>query len=140
MSDFDRIRSMGASEYLERRKKSDWIVKMATILSLISWAFAIAVWAVLEAASPERNYEFITSFFSSRLDAQIQIRSYWDTTLLPIAFLLLVASFAICLAGFIFNKMRMRRKTDKYRKSIIIIGIITILGIAVFLVRFGWPF
>jgi len=140
MNDYDRIRDMGASDYLDRRKKVDWIVRMATVLSLVSWGFAIAVWAVLEAASPEQDRKFITSFMSSRLDAQIYIRRYWDTTLLPIAFLLLVVSFAVCLAAFFFNKLRMRRKTDKYRKSIIVIGVVTFVGIIVFLIRFGWPF
>jgi len=140
MSDYDRIRAIGSSDYLERRKKVDWVVRMAAVLSFISWGFAIAVWAVLEAASPEQDRKFITSFLSSRLDAQIQIRSYWDTTLLPIAFLLLVAAFVVCLVAFFFNKLRMRRKTDKYRKSIIVIGIVTFVGIIVFLIRFGWPF
>ena len=140
MSDFDRIRSMGVPDYLDRRKKVDWVVRMATVLSIISWVFAFAVWIVLEEASPEKNRKFITSFLSSRLDVQVQIRSYWDETLLPIAFLLLVASFVVCLVAFFFNKLRMRRKTDKYRKSIIIIGIVTFVGIVVFLFRFGWPF
>jgi len=140
MSDFDRIRSMGASDYLERRKKADWMVRMAAILSFISWGFALAVWVVLEMASPEREHRFITSILSKHHDATIYIRNYWDKTLLPVAFILLVVSLAICLVAFFFNKMRMRRKTDKYRKSIIVIGVITIAGIVLFLIRFGWPF
>jgi len=140
MSDSERNRSTGASDYLERRKKVDWVVRMATVLSIVSWAFAVAVWAVLEMASPERDFRFITSILSKHHDATIVVRSYWDSTLLPIAFILLIVSLVICVVAFFFNKMRMRRKTDKYRKSIIIIGVITIAGIVLFLIRFGWPF
>ena len=57
-----------------------------------------------------------------------------------VAFFLLIAALAICVIAFFFNKARMRRKTDKYRKSVIIIGAITIIGVVLFLVRFGFPF
>jgi len=142
-SDFDRIRSPGESDFLERRKKVDWIVRIASVLSFISWGVALAVWVVLDLASPERETFFASLARSNRTifgSNQTYIRTYWDQNLLPIAFLLLVASLAICLVAFFFNKARMRRKTDKYRKSIIVIGIITIAGIVAFLIRFGWPF
>jgi len=140
MSDFDRIRTAKEVSFQDRRKKADWIVKMATILNLVSWAVAVAVWFVLESASPEREMRFVTSLLQVHFDSDIIVRNRWDMTLLPIAFFLLIASLCICIASFMFNKMRMRRKTDKYRKSIIIIGIITILGIIGFLIRFGLPF
>ena len=140
MSDFDRIRTAKEVSFQDRRKKADWIVKMATILNLVSWAVAVAVWFVLESASPEREMRFVTSLMQVHFDSDIIVRNRWDMTLLPIAFFLLIASLCICIVSFMFNKMRMRRKTDKYRKSIIIIGIITILGIVFFLIRFGLPF
>ena len=139
MSGNERPRFGKEQSFQDRRKKADWIVKMATILSLIAWTVALAVWIVLDAASPEKNVEWFTSI-GRRRGVEIAIRDYWDSTLLPIAFGLLLLALAICLVAFFFNKMRMRRKTDKYRKSVIIIGSITILGIVVFLLRFGLPF
>jgi len=112
---------------------------MATVLSLIAWAASIAVWVVLDAASPEKEVAWFTSIGRVR-GVEIEIRDYWDTTLLPIAFGLLIAALAICVIAFFFNKMRMRRKTDKYRKSIMIIGAITVIGVVLFLFRFGLPF
>lgn len=140
MSDSERIQPAGGSDFQNRRKKADWIVKMATILSLVSWTVMIAVWAVLEAASPDKERQFISSAIRKHLDVQTYFRNYWDGTLLSVGFLLLVASLVVCLVAFFFNKLRMRRKTDKYRKSIIVIGIITIIGIVAFLIRFGLPF
>ena len=124
-----RQRSQGVSDFNERRKKADWVVKMATILSLAAWLVAFAVWIVLDSASPEKT-TFFTQFFGA------SVRSYWDTSLLPVAFALLVVSLCTCIIAFVFNMLRMRRKTDKYRKSIIIIGAITIAGIIFFVIRF----
>jgi len=120
----------GASDFQNRRKKADWVVRMATILSFISWLVAFAVLFPLDRASPEREHMFTRMF-------GIQVREHWDVSLLPISFGLLIAALCICIAAFIFNMQRMRRKTDKYRKSIIIIGSITIVGIVFFLVQFG---
>jgi len=138
MSGNEKPRSGREQSFQERRRKADWIVKMATILSLIAWAVAVAVWVVLDRASPEKEVEWFTSIARKR-GTDIVIRDYWDSTLLPLAFGLLIAALAICVLAFFFNKLRMRRKTDKYRKSIIIIGIITIFGLALFLFRFGLP-
>ena len=132
MSGNDMQRSQGSSDFNERRKKVDWVVRMATIMSLISWVVAFGVWVVLYSAQPEKEHMFSRYF-------HMEVRDYWDTSLLPLAFLLLAASLCICVGAFIFNMQRMRRKTDKYRKSIIIIGAITIIGIVLFLIQFGLP-
>ena len=132
-------RNRGLSDFQERRRKADWMVRMATILSLVAWVVALVVWVVLEMASPEKEVEWFTSIGRIR-GTEILIRDYWDVTLLPIAFWLLVASVVICVVAFIFNALRMRRKTDKYRKSIFVMAGLAVLGIVVFLLRFGFPF
>ena len=139
MSGYDRQRSGREQSFQERRKKVDWVVRMATALSVIAWAIAVAVWIVLDRASPERDVGWVTSIGRVR-GTEIHIRDYWDSALLPLAFILLLTALAVCIIAFFFNKARMRRKTDKYRKSVIIIGAITIIGIVVFLIRFGFPF
>ena len=126
-------RSKDTESFQERRKKADWVINMATALSVVSWFVAFGVWLLLDMAAPERE-DFFSRVFGGT------VRGYWDTSLLPIAFILLVISFLTCVGAFIFNMMRMRRKTDKYRKSIIIVGIITIVGIVMFLLRFGGLF
>jgi len=125
----------GASSYnfQERRKKADWIAKATTIMSLLAWVAALAVWVFLDMASPDKENMFTRAF-------GINVRGYWDVSLLPSAFILLIGSLVLCLIAFFFNKLRMRRKTDKYRKSVFIIGGITIIGIVAFLVRFGSMF
>ena len=114
----------------DRREKADWVVNMASVLSILSWVIAFGVWIILDIAAPERENFFTRTF-------GFPIRTWWDATLLPIAFALLVLSFLVCIAAFIFNATRMRRKSDKYRKSIIIIGVATFIGGIAFLIRFG---
>ena len=117
--------------FQERRKKADWLVNAATVLSLIAWAVAFIVWLVLDIAEPDRwlNYR--------GRDAG---RAHWDESLLAVAFALLLLALCMCVAAFIFNKLRMRRKTDKYRKSIFVTGGLTIIAITIFLINFGSSF
>lgn len=126
----EKKRIQDVSDFRERRKKTDWVTYMATILSLISWITAFCVLVVLDKAQPESEHMF-TRYFG------ISVRNYWETSLLPLAFALLLASLCTCVIAFIFNMLRKRRKTDKYKKSIIVIGIITIIGIILFINRFS---
>ena len=130
MSDDEKLREREGSEFVERRKKVDWVVRMATILSVLSWTVAIAVLFVLDKAQPEKEHMFTRMF-------GIAVRGYWETPLLSVALILLIGSLCICIFAFIFNMLRMKRKTDKYKKSILIIGSLTILGIVFFIFRFG---
>ena len=130
MDNNKRPDTQASSEFKERRKKSDWIIKMTTVLSALSWIVAFIVWIVLDRAVPEKENMF-TSMFN------VTVRDYWESSLLPIAFVLLIVSLCLSIFAFVFNMLRMRRKTDKYRKSVIIIGVITIVGIVFYIIRFG---
>jgi len=129
MENNENLKPRDSSSFSERRKKADWVVKMATILSVLSWLVATAVIFVLDRASPEKEHMFSRMF-------GVSVREFWETPLLNVALVLLIISLAICIFAFVFNMLRMRRKTDKYKKSIIIIGVITIIGIVFFIFRF----
>ena len=120
-----------SSQYQNRRKKADWLVKSAAALSIVAWFVAFAVWLLLDVASPDMWLNYRGNEVGN---------ANWDDNLLSMVFLLLLLSLAICIVAFVFNKLRMRRKTDKYRKSVFVIGGITIIGIVAFLLRFGSSF
>ena len=120
----------GRDSFQERRRQTDWVVNAASILSVLSWLVAFAVVLVLDIASPQR-----ANFFTNVFDGVVT--ATWNQTFLPLALILLILSFCSCIAAFIFNMMRMRRKTDKYRKSVIIMGVLTLIGIIAFIFRFG---
>ncbi|MCL2227641.1 MAG: hypothetical protein FWB97_08455 [Oscillospiraceae bacterium] len=142
MDDFEEIRKAWErrEELLSKKKKVDWVGRVATILSVIAWVFAFAVWAVLEAAAPERELRFITSLMQIHYDSPIYVRQQWNETLFPIAFGLLLAALAICILTFLLDALRLRKNTGKHRKSIFILGGGTIVGIIMFLLLVGYPY
>jgi len=121
-----------------RKKKADWVSKAATLLSLSAWTIMIAVWAVLEAAAPERERRFITSFFDVQFGTAPLIRERWDYTLVYIAYVLLLVSLGTCVIAFFINRTRLKRKNDRYKISIFIAGGITAIALVVFMIHF-WP-
>ncbi|MCL2663217.1 MAG: hypothetical protein FWE83_07800 [Oscillospiraceae bacterium] len=123
----------------DRRQRRDIVTRMATILSLCAWATMIAVWVVLELASPERGMLFTQTFFQWHFgtDATGAIRARWDRQLVYLAYVMMLVSFGTCVFAFLFNKMRMKRKSDKYKKSIFVIAGITLIAFVAFLIRFG---
>lgn len=104
------IKSTGFN-YQERRRQADWVLRAVSILSFVSWFMAIAVLILL----------FISD----------------DYSLIPVGFIMMILSVAACVAAFIFNVMRMRRNTDKYKISIIIIGVLTSIGLIVYSFSFA---
>jgi len=125
MSGFERERRPA-----DRRRQADWVVQAATILSVVAWIVAITVLFIIHVAAPER-VDFFTHVFGG------QVVTTWNAQLLWVAFILLIASLICCIAAFLFNMLRMRRKTDKYRKSVIFMGVVTLLGIVFFIIQFG---
>ena len=118
--------SRGERDFRERRRQADWVINAASAFSVISWLVAFFVITVIQMASPEKRN------FLSEVSIGADPRTNWDTTLLPFAYYLLILSVLASLAAFVFNSMRMRRKTDRYRKSIIIIGTINVIGFVAF--------
>jgi len=143
--DFDELDYDKITELLNKRdeaekkerKKRDWKSAMVTIMSLIAFGVMAAVWVVLEAAAPEREMRFITSFFNVQFGAESVIRARWDYALLYVAYVLQLISLGACLIASVINIMYVKPKEGKYKKGVFIISGITILAFVVFLIRFG---
>ena len=134
----DILNKRDEEEKKDRRQRIDWVGRMATILSLLAWLIMITVWVLIETASPDRSMRFTQTFFEVHFgtDASSAVRSRWDYTLVYIAYILQLVSMGTCVVAFLFNKMRMKRKGDKYKKSIFVIGCITIVAFIAFMIRF----
>jgi len=114
--------------FVERRKGPDIIVKTVWVVSAVSWLLIIIALAFAQKAAPE-----IETFFDRYLGKTV--RSYWDENSLRYAFIIFIINFIICVAGFILNMKRKRRKTDKVSKSIILLGLASLFGILWYLFR-----
>jgi len=115
----------------DRRQKRDWITRMPVIISLIAWAILAAVWVLLDQAAPPKSYGWL-SFF----DGYTTPTGRWDRVLVNISYIMLLISIGLCLIAFGFNKMRMRRSTDKYRISVFFVGVVSIVALSAFLIFF----
>lgn len=118
------------SQYVERRRKRDWVTRAVPIIAAIGWLAAIVMLVLLDRASPTH------ADFFSRLAGKLVVSS-WNTQMLQYVLLILVGVFVICLVGFILNLLRHKRKTDKFNMPIIVLGIASVIGIVAFLIAFG---
>ena len=120
----------------KRKKQSDWVINTASVLSFLAWLATIAVWFFVDKASPDQH-----GFAHGLTDHDYyNLRTTWNTTLLWSGLGFLIASLGLCVLAFMFNMTRMKRKTDKYRKSIIIIGIINVIALVAYILVYGQYF
>jgi len=130
------INKRDKDENKDRRQKKDWVIRLATILSISAWFIMLVVWVVIEMASPDREMTFINTFFDVHFGVAGQGSRSWNTSLVYIAYVLMLVSLGTCAIAFILNKMRMKRKGDKYKKSILVIGGISVIAFTAFMIRF----
>ena len=116
-------------KFVERRKKQDWVVRAVTVIAAFGWLCAIVALLLIERASPAQE-NFITRYLNA------PVVSFWNTTLLRWAFVATLASFLVSVIGFVFNVSRHRRKTDRFNKLLIAIGISSTVIFAVYLISF----
>jgi hypothetical protein len=116
--------------FVEKRKRRDWEAKAITVFNLTGWGFAILTAMLLSHAQPEKE-NFITRILN------ITLPHVWNRRLLWISFTMLVSAFVSCAIGLVFNVMRYRRKSDHFSKPLVVLGVISAITIAIFLMRFS---
>ena len=114
---------------MERRRRKDWVVRLVSVVSVLGWVFAFAALLLFNEAQPS-GPDFFTRFLGAT------VINYLDVNKLNMAFIALLISFFVCAAGMTANILRHRRKTDRYNKSIIILGSVSLVGIIAFLINF----
>jgi len=119
-----------------RRKGKDWVTQMSTIMTIVAWVIMLAVWVVIEAASPEVEWAFLAGFGRVHFGMEPVLRQRWDHALVYTAYVLLISSIGMSAIALVFNLMRKKRKTDKVKKSVIFTGGLTVILLVIFLMNF----
>jgi len=119
------------------KTKRDPVSTVTTVFSLVALGILIVVWVLLEAASPEREMRFITSFFDVQFGTAPAVRTRWNYALVYTAYVLQLISIGVCLIAFVVNYSKVKTKGGKLRISIFVIGGIAIIAFVFFLLRFG---
>jgi hypothetical protein len=120
--------ALNGETFIERRRGPDAVIKAVWWISGISWSLIITSIVFAGLAKPESETFFDRLF-------NIRVRGYWDDDLLRYAFFILLLNFITCIAGFILNLFRQKRKTDKINKSVILLAAASLSGILWFLLR-----
>jgi len=119
-----------AQKFVDRRKRPNWIVRIVSVIAVLGWAGVVAAFLLIDRASPAQE-NFITRFL------QVNVASYWNTSLLRWAFAATLVSVVACILGMILNVAFHRRKTDKYSKLLITITAVSIVVVVFFLLNFA---
>jgi len=115
-----------AEKKLNQRKGPDFIVKTIQNISFISWFIFFIVFIVFSLAKPkvqgfDREMGMITG-------------QVWDKTILDKALYLMIFQIFLSGIGLTINTTRMKRKSDKLNKSLVLFGVFSLIGIFFFIV------
>ena len=113
---------------VERRKGPDILVKSLRWFGFIGWFLMVMALIIFEKAKPKT-----TILFRKVLDVSPNIRTYWDRELVRYIFYLMIVGFTLSVIGLIFNALRHRRKSDNYRLYLILLGIVSLIGMLIYL-------
>lgn len=103
-----------------KRRGPDFVLKVINTISGVSWLLVFMVFVVIAMAKPK---------FQGFSRGMGTIHGTWDTTLLNIVAGLLVLLIALSAVGIIFNFLRMKRKTDRIRATLVLSGILALVGL-----------
>ena len=111
-----------------RRKGTDIWFKLIRWFAVIGWLLMLAAIFIASIAKPESKNYFNKVAWS--------LRTTWDMELFRYFFYLMIFGICISAAGLAINLKRHRRKDDEYLLSLIILGLASIVGIAIYLFFF----
>ncbi len=111
---------------LNRRRGPDFWVRILAWFGGISWVLMFAAMFIIDRAKPEA--EKILSRVSGA-----EVSTTWDQTLLGYLFYLVIFGVCVSTVGIMINSRRYRREEDKFRLTLIVLGMLSIIGIAMYL-------
>ena len=113
----------------ERRKGPDLWVKLLGWLAIVGWFLMFTVLFIIDRAKPEYENMFTKS-------ANIEVRTTWNQELINYLFYLMIFGFCMSIIGLVINSRRHHRAKDRFRYTLIILGIISFFGIIMHLFSF----
>lgn len=113
---------------IDRRRGPDILIRWIQWSAFIGWMLLIAtVFVVAEAKPPMET-------IIDRL-LKVHLRKTWDQDLLRYCFYLMILLCALCVAAFVVNLRRNKRKTDRIRVSFVLLGLTSIAGMIIYMIK-----
>ncbi len=111
---------------LDRRRGPDFWIRVLGWLGGISWFLMFAAMFIIDRAKPEAE-KIITRA------SGVEVGTTWDQTLLGYLFYLVIFGLCISTVGIMINSRRYRREEDRFRLTLIVLGMLSLFGIAIYL-------
>ena len=113
----------------DRRKGPDLWIRSLRYLALAGWILLIVAFVILDRAKPQ-----VETFFERVYN--IHLEQHWDMDLARYLLWLMVVGLLLSFAGLVINARRNRRRTDQWRVSLILLGVISLTGIVLYNLNF----
>lgn len=113
---------------IDRRKGPDFWVKAVGYSRFIVWLLVLLVLFFLSFAKPEME-----TFFDRML--HVNVRKTWNNELVKRAVYISILVYFLCASAFIENSTRKKRKEDRYSITLILMGIISFVGVVLYLLN-----
>ena len=110
----------------ERRKGPDLWVKVLGWFAVFGWFLMFIVLIIIDKAKPESENMYTRS-------ANVEVRTTWDQGLTNYIFYLMISGLCISIIGLVLNSRRHHRANDRFRLTLILLGIISFFGIIIHL-------
>ena len=117
---------------LDRRRGPDFWVRILAWFGGISWVLMFAAIFIIDRAKPEAE-KILTRASGA------EVRTTWDQTLLGYLFYLVIFGLCVSTVGIMINSKRYRREEDRFRLTLIVLGMLSIFGIAIYLFTVFMP-
>ncbi|MBU1864610.1 MAG: hypothetical protein KKH94_13195 [Candidatus Omnitrophica bacterium] len=119
----------GQERRIERRKGPDVLMKSLSWIGGVGWLLMLGAMIILHVAKPKTK-----GFFDRYYHITKGFRPNWDTELTRYIFYIMIVGLCLSVIGLIINKTRHRRSDDTYRINLMVIGVISLMGIIIYLV------
>ncbi len=111
---------------LNRRRGPDFVIKVINGIAGTAWVFIFMIFVFISLAKPKLQG------FKKGMGA---IKGAWDTGWLDVVFFLLIFLVVLSVLGIVFNFTRMKRKTDRVKATLVLSGILAVIGLMAFALR-----
>ena len=100
----------------ERRRGVDIWTQAPVLLGAVAWTSALTAVMFADKARPRA--------FASDVLFGVHRATGTDLAMVRTAAMLLALSFVLCVVGLAVNSLRLRRKADRYRRSLIVLAVL----------------
>jgi len=117
----------------ERRGGPDIWIRLFKWLGITGWVLiAVAMWLLGKAKPDDANFTADPHLYE-QAKIPFELRTTWNEELTAYIFYIMIIVLCLSVSGLLINAGRLSRDNDAIRINLIVLGVISILGIAFYI-------